>query len=521
MEFKNDPDYSTTESPGVYEECHVEFLPKVNEEKICCPHHDYLAIGICDGKDKNGANATFQNVDVCLPQNGSEISHQKKADFECPLKCTIKKGSMADASVQGDSLTINGEDGSISNFCVGYKCEDVDDDDNDHSDDHMHQIWQKTYEVCICEHVDNSGLADPLCCGEDGVYSKTTQKCILGTMPASVAHQLAACNSTRQTVEVTEPNEDAICNSFTIKGHKAVKCRDHCPGKDKCIQICSKVTRPEDVDVARMLGVEAGELVYGEVQRNREGNQCYVTYDTIFLYPDWKCDHFVEYQPDGSMTNANRTARYGEFCIEPLAGDTSFGKYRIKTCWIKEKGQPEEEDQQHDGTYRHVILWISIVCLLITIFLYAGFRNALLRSDYNKIMMNYAVCLLVAFLTMVVLLNLGKTDQNWTICTGVTITNQFSFHSAFFLMTLMSYNISWQIHQGNIQQSSSGFLKRLLIAYAIPGTISLITLIVELSAPMCSSIRPKFGMKYVLWHLQILCYNVDTFIVQELPLLRR
>ena len=66
--------------------------------------------------------------------------------------------------------------------------------------------------------------------------------------------------------------------------------------------------------------------------------------------------------------------------------------------------------------------------------------------------------------------------------------------SAFSLMTLMSYNIFVQLYQMRAGDTS-GFKLRLALCYIVPGVITILTLIVELAAPQCASVRPKFGTR--------------------------
>ena len=143
--------------------------------------------------------------------------------------------------------------------------------------------------------------------------------------------------------------------------------------------------------------------------------------------------------------------------------------------------------------YYSVVLCISIVCLIATIVIYAAFP-ALLKSMYNKIMMNFAVSLLVGFLSLVVMQTLSKEAQTPTTCTGLSLLQQFSILAAFSLMTLMSYNIFVQLYQMRAGDTS-GFKLRLALCYIVPGVITILTLIVELAAPQCASIRPKFGTR--------------------------
>ena len=122
------------------------------------------------------------------------------------------------------------------------------------------------------------------------------------------------------------------------------------------------------------------------------------------------------------------------------------------------------------------------------------FHKALLKTEYNQVMVNFAIMLLIAFLTLVLRTNLEGEEMTKT-CTVINLINQFSFLAAFSLMTLMSYSISRQIFSMVVHNKQRRFMRRLAIAYTIPFLITLITMIVELAAPRCAAARPKFGMK--------------------------
>ena len=216
--------------------------------------------------------------------------------------------------------------------------------------------------------------------------------------------------------------------------------------------------------------------------------------NNINLFPEWQCQERVNFHNDGSISKVedeSAVAQYGEFCIQALAGDTDRGTYMIKTNWTKDENAKEVKNFK----YYNTILCISISCLLATIIIYALFREALLKSEYNKIMMNFASMVMIAFLTLVIMQNLSAEEMTKTTCTISTIINQFSFIAAFSLLTLMSYNICRQIHGMRVMDASKRFMRRIAVAYSIPTLISILTIIVEVAAPHCADARPKFGMK--------------------------
>ena len=330
--------------------------------------------------------------------------------------------------------------------------------------------------------------------------------CLVGKMTNETRESLKQCKESEVLVleNTTEDNSDAICVSQTTEKARKAVCVDECGGKRKCAQLCNQrgdAMTADHKQVASTINLE--EIFPGtHFVDNSLKKHTYSMNDTM-LYPDWECQDAAEIQADGSLRlnekrEAGQVLRYGEFCIEPLAecadGECEAlqkGRYRVKTSWLKEV--MEEGEVEKNYVYYSVVLCISIVCLIVTIVIYAAFP-ALLKSMYNKIMMNFAVSLLVGFLSLVVMQTLSKEAQTPATCTGLSLLQQFSILAAFSLMTLMSYNIFVQLYQMRAGDTS-GFKLRLALCYIVPGVITILTLIVELAAPQCASVRPKFGTR--------------------------
>ena len=69
------------------------------------------------------------------------------------------------------------------------------------------------------------------------------------------------------------------------------------------------------------------------------------------------------------------------------------------------------------------------------------------RSDYNKMMLNFAVSLLFAFLLLVIIQRYPEIQENdTTACFVIGHLNIFFFLATFVWMTIMSYVIFDQIH---------------------------------------------------------------------------
>ena len=322
--------------------------------------------------------------------------------------------------------------------------------------------------------------------------------------------ELERCKGTKVVVleETNTTTSEPICVSRTTQGPKKVVCIDECETNKKCAQLC--MGHGQAIDAKQHLvpsQVNLEEIFPGTLLINDSLKKHIPGVKNVILYPDWQCEDAVDIQEDGSLRlkenrSMGQVLHYGEFCIEPLAKDMERGKYRVKTFWEKEAKDEDLVEKEYD--YYSVVLCISIVCLIVTIIIYGAFP-ALLKLMYNKIMINFAGSLLLAFLSLVVMQTLPKEKQTPTTCIGLTLLNQFAVLSTFSLMTLMSYNIFVQLYQMRPQQGTDKyFAMRVSICYIVPGLITLVTLIVELTAPRCASVRPKIGTRY---NLRLCCHT--------------
>ena len=327
------------------------------------------------------------------------------------------------------------------------------------------------------------------------------RECLEGEMLNETRQELERCKGTKVIVleETNTTTSEPICVSRTTQGPKKVVCIDECETNKKCAQLC--MGHGQAIDAKQHLvpsQVNLEEIFPGTLFVNDSLKKHIPGVKNVILYPDWQCEDAVDIQEDGSLRvkekrNAGQVLHYGEFCIEALDQGLEKGKYRVKTTWLKES---KEGLVEKEYVYYSVILCISIVCLIVTIVIYGVFP-ALLRTMYNRIMINFAGSLLLAFLSLVVMQNMPNDDQTRSTCIGLSLLNQFAILSAFSLLTLMSYNIFVQVYKMSPQQGiDKYFLLRVALCYIVPGLITLVTLIVELTAPQCASVRPKFGTRY-------------------------
>ena len=325
------------------------------------------------------------------------------------------------------------------------------------------------------------------------------RECLEGEMSNETRQELEHCKGKMAVVmeETTTTTSGAICESRTRQGNKKAVCINECKAHQKCAQLCMDDGWATIDGLTRVPSkIKLEEIFPGTLFVDDSLNKHHHQMENVILYPDWRCQDIVDIQEDGSLRlkekrSAGQMLHYGEFCIEPLDQDWGRGKYRVKTFWVK-----EDEGPNKNYVYYSVIFSMSIVCLFVTIVIYGSFP-ALRKLMYNKIMINFAGSLLLAFLSLVVMQNLDRDEQKLATCTGLALLNQFAILSAFSLMTLMSYTIFIQMHQMRPQSGTeSGFKLRVALCYIVPGLITLVTLIVELTAPRCASVRPKFGTRY-------------------------
>ena len=501
----------------------------------CCPFLGFIEVATCDGTDENGNPAAFSHTEVCLHHSGSKIPKYRPVK-ECNSSCHLVNGYLTDpgVSINGTTLIHNGKE--FSDFCLSLRCDNAgerfghwfeacgDCKNTQVINAELRREWASKQPPIKAE-VDRaegqitadgvrSEISNPVtendipnCCGPDGILNSRlenrTGKCNT-EMDDSVKQRLSSCTlASKQSIEVSTNLSDPrmVCVS-RLNGNKngGLVCRHHCPGKEGCIQACMvegdamnfqtnqlASGLPEGFNLTEVLGVARDEVVYGEKQ------ECEMTVNKTILYPEWQCDDRVTFK-NGGLQMANdpsRTLGYGQFCIEPLGDNLIRGTYRIATCWNK----PEKERNEKNFVYYTVVLCISIICLVATISIYVIFKEALLRTEYNKFMLNFTSMLLLAFLTLVVQQNLDGKAMTHVTCSAVTLINQFAIIAAFTLMTLMSYSICRQIHGMKVMDPKTRYMRRLMMAYSIPAAITLLTLIVELAAPQCAAAKPNFGVR--------------------------
>jgi len=560
IEFHDDEEYADYCDPNYEEDCEddpVCHFSKLNDTLVneghfpgvenCCPFHGFMESAVCDGTDDTGDPITYKELAVCVHHSGDQTLKYRPTK-QCNSSCHLVNGFLneQDVNIAGTILNIKGKE--YSDFCLSLRCDNAgerfghwfeacgDCKNTTVINQEIREKWAKlqpTDRINARTSVDSSGAFEdienqvsandiPFCCGPDGVLNKQTGKCDAGERDSTVNQSLSSCTLTnKKSIEVTTNlTNNVLCvNRLNSNEEGGLSCRHHCQGENRCVQACMEKGdtfdfqtkllgfHNKEFDIATALGLSPGGVAYSEP------HACSMTTNKTILYPEWQCD-LVDILPNGSLVRKKEPSDvldYGEFCIEPL-GDEHLvrGSYRIKTC----RDKPEKERNEKNFVYYTVVLCISIICLIVTIGVYVRFRDALLRTEYNKFMLNFTSMLLLAFLTLIVQQNLGKEAMTPFTCSVVTLINQFAIIAAFTLMTLMSYSICRQIHGMKVMDPKTRFMRRLIIAYSVPAIITILTMIVELAAPHCAAAKPSFGVKSCHFY-----GGVGKFVWLYLPIL--
>ena len=150
------------------------------------------------------------------------------------------------------------------------------------------------------------------------------------------------------------------------------------------------------------------------------------------------------------------------------------------------------------------VLGISIFCLFCTMVIYI--TSPELTNPTNKIMLNFTATLFVAYLVLVFIQRPELLEKqiglSRLLCRSLGHVEQFSFLSAFTWISIMSWENLNQLkglsQANNLQTSSDGLMKQMLIGYGIPFALSLGTAFVEMFAPECAIYKPRFGHRLVM-----------------------
>jgi len=491
----------------------------------CCGFHGYLANGHCMGKDDKGTEYRVDNMKVCHDHTLETSNHVAKVSLDCPKHCNLIGAEFVNQPVlkkgMDGKLVLKLEEKTLEQFCFGYEC----------SSDRG--AWVTTYEACECKDMtqltaelqsENPGI--PLCCGLTGTLHVADQTCYedekkipVNETDSKGAYQCSWKSKEEFQIvhkkEIDKSGPKPTCIGI-IKSPKetfpgSVVCTAACGGKDTCFESCNMrgkcwtgndyadcETKKSYSDIIGLPVEDSdgnGNIQYGD----RGQIPCHKiapNYETQQIYPDDNCHDSAEFSENGDLflPGRNITLHYKEFCVTPTVAKHEKGRYMIQVCL------PKKETKTKFSFY-FIILSISITCLLITILVYVVFHKALLRSSYNKIMLNFATSLLLAFLILVINQNHGS-DFSKICCTILGHFNQFFFLATFTWMTIMSYEIFKQIHGMSHMiggHNSNSILKQILVGYGVPLLIVVLTLIVELSAPRCASYNPRFGHKSCLF----------------------
>ena len=174
------------------------------------------------------------------------------------------------------------------------------------------------------------------------------------------------------------------------------------------------------------------------------------------LGPKEFCLHFEE----------NKTAVSAQYCTDKQSENTKFDFYP----WI---------------------LVTSCFFLLLTILVYLTFYKKLMTTYYTKIMINFTAMMFLAFFILAINQFHAFVEDAPGLCVFFGFLQQYSFLTAFALMTVMSLEIMLQIHGS--PDNKKRFRNELIFAYSLPLAVTILSLITELAASECSLFKPRFA----------------------------
>jgi len=523
-------DAVTYDTADYIDSCHHDNFPNQTiSERLqktipeCCGFHGYFAYGACDGTDDKGRNFTIFNVPSC--QNPVEVDNQKyeKPSVKCDSSCILKTVEVVKDDIDiAEDTTLKYKEKIFPNFCMTHTCG-------------FNDAWEITIDICDCSDIEklneaanNSTPNVELCCGQNGIFDVAKKSCIIDEKSLESSCRTNGsdkgfCCDWRTKEKFSVVREETLNNDTlnltcvgAIRNHSedfvgGVSCQPACKGASPCIRYCCPFGQAWDSVKISCQPSDQTTLLkqltkLNITEKNIENNAWHEICTPLQLFPEHSCQDGVEFLDNGDIivTEENITLTYGEYCISKSAEHYGKGSIMVQACLPK----PDQSEKIKFKFYPFILL-LSIICLLATIIVYLLFPALL--SHYSKIMINFALCLLLAFFVLTAiqkpqwfrfLLN-GEKEFPRTPCRILGHLNQYFFLSAFTWMTIMSYEIFKQL-KGLTHifgsDKSNNILGQALIGYGLPLFICFVTLLVELYAPFCASYRPKFGHRSCLFY---------------------
>ncbi|XP_011636121.1 G-protein coupled receptor Mth2-like isoform X2 [Pogonomyrmex barbatus] len=219
---------------------------------------------------------------------------------------------------------------------------------------------------------------------------------------------------------------------------------------------------------------------------------------TYVLNADDYDEDKVILQTNGSLVNTfGKLFPFWNYCID---WQVTFDQIGILACLTPDvqtdvEVLSKERDKEH--MVHHVGIMISIPFLVTTFLVYAITPE--LRNLYGKTLMCYVMCLIIAYVFLI-LVNYIYMSPIRALCYTTAFIIHFSFLASFFWLNVMCFDIWWTFGgfrslQGSVKQRE----KRKFVMYSIYawGTASVFTIICAImdfvpSVPK-ELIRPQFG----------------------------
>ena len=502
--------------------CHVQDFPTESSVESlfksvhqCCGFHGYFVFADCQGFDSTGQEYLVSNVQVC--NTLSNERYPKKS-----LNCSgleilqIHSDSLSaqhfHLSPQNSSVfTVNGSE--FSNFCVSYEC---------HPDE---EVWTMSADYCAPINIQEMNFQIKkkssnldLCCGPEDVLDTSEDgsvTCIqLETLSKRQIDESFDCGI-RETFTVfkdVESQEDVLSSSVKCVSlirqngdflGGGISCKKPCNGVEPCFKFCNRKGyefynssyRKAEIDF-NISAISDLLLTEDNVEYSASGHTgC--SGKQLQYFPEHNCHQHVVFTMTGDVVfleQNNETLTYNNFCVAPLGPESGKGRFMIQGCMSTNTNK----HTNHQFRFYPYLLMTSVGCLVITISIYLLFPP--LINHYSKIMLNFSFSLLLAFIVLVVvqkplLFGLNSVEPDSFVCKLLGHLNQFSFLSAFMWMTIMSKEIYSQLKLYNQQLSMRKVLQQISLGYGVPFSITLVSFLVEVTAPTCAAYRPRFGHK--------------------------
>ncbi|XP_028048144.1 G-protein coupled receptor Mth2 isoform X4 [Monomorium pharaonis] len=212
----------------------------------------------------------------------------------------------------------------------------------------------------------------------------------------------------------------------------------------------------------------------------------------VALNPNQSDDDRIILQTNGSFIDVDgRIVPFWSYCID---WKVTVNRIGILIC-LTEVESPSNEKEL--TTHNYVGIMVSIPFLIVTFLVYAITPE--LRNLYGKTLMCYVICLIIAYVFLI-LLNFIHMSPIPVLCVSTAFIMHFSFLASFFWLNVMCFDIWWTFGgfrslQGSVKQRErKKFVMYSIYAWGSASLLSILCAIMDFvpSVPR-ELIRPEFG----------------------------